>query len=47
VDTQAIQNQLTELDRQIELAKDKLKTLKRIRLNLTRGLEEARKLVTT
>jgi hypothetical protein len=44
VDTKPIETQLTELDRQIEQAKDKLRTLKRIRLNLMRGLEEARKL---
>lgn len=44
MDTKPIETQLTELDRQIEQAKDKLRTLKRIRLNLMRGLEEARKL---
>jgi hypothetical protein len=44
VHAKPIETQLTEMDRQVEQAKEKLKSLNRIRLNLMRGLEEAKKL---
>ncbi len=44
MDLQNIETELADIEKRIEKAKNQLKTLKRMRLNLCRMLEEAKKL---